>query len=47
MGVFAFRLGRSYDLWMAMTADLAQVHLRSGTTVLTCWLEARVKRGDR
>ena len=30
-----------------MAAELAQVHLRSGTTVRTCWTEARVKRGDR
>jgi hypothetical protein len=26
---------------------LAQVRLRSGTTVLTCWTGARVRAGDR
>ncbi len=30
-----------------MVAELAQVHLRSGTTVRTCWIEARVKPGDQ
>ena len=28
-------------------AELAQVRLRSGTTVRTCWIEARVKPGDQ
>jgi len=26
---------------------LVQADLRSGTTVLTCWLEARIKPGDQ
>ena len=30
-----------------MAAELAQMYLRSGTTVRTCWLEARIKPGDR
>jgi hypothetical protein len=30
-----------------MAAELAQVHLRSGTTVRTCWIEARVRSGDQ
>jgi hypothetical protein len=30
-----------------MAAELAQVHLRSGTTVRTCWIEARVRPGDQ
>lgn len=28
-------------------ADLRQDDLRSGATVRTCWLEARIKPGDR
>jgi hypothetical protein len=30
-----------------MAAELVQVHLRSGTTVRTCWVEARVKPRDQ
>ncbi len=30
-----------------MAAELAQAYLRSGTTVRTCWIEARVKPGDQ
>jgi hypothetical protein len=30
-----------------MAAELAQMHLRSGTAVRTCWLDARVKVRDQ
>jgi len=30
-----------------MAAELAQMYLRSGTTVRTCWLDARVKARDQ
>jgi hypothetical protein len=30
-----------------VSAELAQVRLRSGTAQRTCWTEARVKPGDR
>jgi hypothetical protein len=30
-----------------MAVELAQVVLRSGATVRTCWIEARVKPGDQ
>jgi hypothetical protein len=29
-----------------MATELAQAHLQSGTTVRTCWIDARVKPGD-
>jgi hypothetical protein len=29
------------------TATVVQVDLRSGTSVLTCWVEPKVKPGDR
>jgi hypothetical protein len=29
-----------------MATELAQAHLQSGTTVRTCWIEARVQAGD-
>lgn len=30
-----------------MAAELIQVRLRSGTTELTCWVDARVRAGDQ
>lgn len=30
-----------------MAVILAQVQLRSGTTRLTCWVEARIRPGDQ
>jgi len=34
-------------LTMSTMAMLVQVELRSGTTVLTCWVEPKVKAGDQ
>jgi hypothetical protein len=30
-----------------MAATLTQVYLRSGTTVRTCWVDRKVRTGDR